>query len=289
MYEKAVHDMWKSANPSHFNPEAYIPNHYQVMTVLSYIWLVVMGILTVKGLYSYQKSHQHLKKHLEPMSNPEVLEEYRLCSEKMGKKNPPELFTHPYINTPMLTGFFEPKIFLPSNFSRDNVVLSAVFLHELSHYKGKDLWLQCFGEVAKIIHWFNPLIYVLLNTQSFWCEVLCDQVVVEDFDKNQRINYAQSILSSGKKEELELLSVAKLSEGTWKPLTMKNRLAMICQEQHHKKSKWKGFLSRILLVAFCAILLCFCFKIGEKAPIVDSVFPYVEEIYPRIVIYYPDF
>ncbi len=289
LHQKSLEEMMKAANPSYFRPEEYLTNFYQIMTVLAYIWLVVMGILTVKGICSRKKSQKHLKKHLEPICDQDILEVYRQCSKKMGIQNPPELFTHPYISTPMLTGFFEPKIFLPSHFSCEKDLLSTVFLHELSHYKGKDLWVQCFGEVSKIIHWFNPAIYVLQKTRSFWCEVLCDQVVVEDFDKNQRINYAQSILFSAKKEELELLSVAKLSEGTWKPLTMRNRLAMICQEQHHKKSKWKGFLSRTLLVVFCAILLHFCFKIGEKAPIVDSVFPYVKELYPRIVIYYPDF
>ncbi len=50
-----------------------------------------------------------------------------------------------------------------------------IFLHELNHYKRKDIIIKAFGLIINAIHWFNPLVYMLLKEMNKYCEYTIDE------------------------------------------------------------------------------------------------------------------
>lgn len=96
--------------------------------------------------------------------------------------------------TPMVMGFFNPIIVLPDVHFRDKELI-MILSHELVHIKRGDLLIKLVIMIAKAVHWFNPAIYHLGNQINNYCELSCDENVVEKMDVESRRCYGEMILS----------------------------------------------------------------------------------------------
>lgn len=56
--------------------------------------------------------------------------------------------------------------------------LYFILKHELIHYKQKDLWYKLLLLMAQVIHWFNPLVYIMVEQAEQDLEARCDLKVV---------------------------------------------------------------------------------------------------------------
>jgi beta-lactamase regulating signal transducer with metallopeptidase domain len=66
-----------------------------------------------------------------------------------------------------------PRVILPVvDYTREE--LRVILIHEMTHYKQKDLTLKLFMRLVLIIHYFNPLAWVLLFKIQKWSEFACD-------------------------------------------------------------------------------------------------------------------
>lgn len=95
--------------------------------------------------------------------------------------------------SPFVLGIVRPKIYLP--FGMNEQDMEHVIAHEQAHIKRKDHWWKPLGFLILAIHWFNPLVwlgYVLLCRDI---ELACDEKVVRDFDKEQKADYSQALLT----------------------------------------------------------------------------------------------
>ena len=62
---------------------------------------------------------------------------------------------------PCTAGWIRPVILLPdeySTWSRER--LEVVLLHEMSHIRRMDIVPHLLSEVARVIYWFNPLVWL---------------------------------------------------------------------------------------------------------------------------------
>ncbi|RDY27580.1 hypothetical protein CHL78_008935 [Romboutsia weinsteinii] len=101
-----------------------------------------------------------------------------------------------YISTPALIGIFNPKILLPLNMvSMSDNELKHIFLHELSHYKRKDNFINIVLLVIKSIHWFNPFIWYLLKKLREDMELATDEKVLNTLNEEDYINYGATLLT----------------------------------------------------------------------------------------------
>ncbi len=81
------------------------------------------------------------------------------CEEKLNIKTRVEISCNPLIASPMLISFFRPRIILPVGELEDKE-LSYIFVHELIHYKQRDMFYKWLIQIVVCIHWFNPLLYI---------------------------------------------------------------------------------------------------------------------------------
>ncbi|MGN0135256.1 M56 family metallopeptidase [Anaerotignum sp.] len=85
----------------------------------------------------------------------------------------PTLAICPALETPMAVGLFRTKIYLPhEEYSPQE--MEMIFRHELIHWRRKDLWYKFLLLLARSIHWFNPLVWLLVKRANRDLEISCD-------------------------------------------------------------------------------------------------------------------
>lgn len=97
------------------------------------------------------------------------------------------------ISTPMIIGFFNPKIILPQkDFIEEE--LRLILKHELMHFKSRDLFIKAFMLMAQAVNWFNPFLRLFLIKAEQECEMYCDERVMAGETEYHKKLYCQSIL-----------------------------------------------------------------------------------------------
>lgn len=96
-------------------------------------------------------------------------------------------------DSPMIVGVLFPTIYIPGREISDRN-MRMVFLHELTHYKRKDLMIKWLSLFVNAVHWFNPLVYLLCANVSEACEVSCDMAVTKNMSDEEQKIYMNTIL-----------------------------------------------------------------------------------------------
>lgn len=106
------------------------------------------------------------------------------------------VFTNDEIASPLVCGLLSPKIYLPTRMDFQNVeMLRHIFTHETMHIKRRDNWVKIVMLAALVLHWFNPLVWIMCKCLSSDLEAACDEAVLRQYgDEEERKSYAFSLL-----------------------------------------------------------------------------------------------
>lgn len=156
----------------------------------SYMWFfgVIVFLLTVVTSYIIFLIRKS-KKSVTVCDNKilEIVKKQLKIKRKIALKMSPDTVS------PMLSGIFRPVIYLPFKEITDEM-LYMIFLHELTHYKRKDLIIKWFSVFVNAVHWFNPLAYMLCASISEACEIACDMEVTKNMNQDEQKLYMNTIL-----------------------------------------------------------------------------------------------
>ena len=103
-----------------------------------------------------------------------------------------ELYRCPRIHTPMLMGFRRPVILLPADVPAGS--LEAALAHELTHLKHRDTWYMLLMTLARCVHWFNPLVWLMVRVARRDMELCCDYDLLNGQGEEVRRAYGRAIL-----------------------------------------------------------------------------------------------
>ncbi|WP_242835390.1 M56 family metallopeptidase [Desulfitobacterium sp. PCE1] len=157
------------------------------------VWLAGMIAFLVYHTVKHYRFMKMTKRWCETITDEQILSLFQNLKAELGISKQINLYQCLSIGTPMLIGFFQPKILLPTTkFPKDE--LRFILNHELVHYKRKDLWYRCLVLSAKAIHWFNPLVYLMAKAIDALCEMSCDAEVVRSIDVDMRQQYSEAII-----------------------------------------------------------------------------------------------
>ena len=120
------------------------------------------------------------------------------CQQELGMQEQVRLMRCCLLDTPMLMGLWRPCILLPE-VELEEQQLRYVLLHELSHRRRRDLWLKFLLLVAKAVHWFNPLVWVMYVLANRDLELSCDEMVLRLLGIENRSAYAMALLEMEEK------------------------------------------------------------------------------------------
>ena len=149
------------------------------MQMIFAVWLAGAAISLLRTAVSTYQLKKLLKRW-EKAPSDKISNFY---AETAGEKRPP-LAVSPVLETPMAVGLFHTKIYLPhEDYSRQE--LEMIFRHELIHWRRKDLWYKGVLLLARSIHWFNPLVWLLAKRANRDLEVSCDGEAVQGEDAGE--------------------------------------------------------------------------------------------------------
>lgn len=165
---------------------------FSILNIFIFIW--VSG--TIICIFTYIKELIKLKsilKNSKPIKNPNIIKILNNVISNSNKVYKTSIFELDFIPSPMVYGFFTPKIYLPKiHFSDEE--LYYILSHEYYHFLNRDIWIKLFMHIICSIFWFNPFIHILKINLIHMLEIRCDNKVITDKTENEKIKYLESIM-----------------------------------------------------------------------------------------------
>lgn len=101
---------------------------------------------------------------------------------------------------PISTGILRPQIVLPMKEYTEKE-LHMILEHEMNHIKNHDLVWKKLGLLAVFIHWWNPLVYVLLKKLILQEEIECDIKTCENSSRFTKKEYCMYLAGMEESED----------------------------------------------------------------------------------------
>lgn len=157
------------------------------------IWIAGVVFMTAYHALRHRRFMKIVDRWGEPVTDLKRLGILDSVKSEMAIKAQVRLSVCQSIASPMLVGFFRPVILLPPGKIADDE-LSFILKHELIHFKRHDLWCKALILAATVLHWFNPMGYLMAKAAAVQCEISCDELVLRDATFRQRKRYGEMII-----------------------------------------------------------------------------------------------
>lgn len=238
------------------------------------VWIFGVFVAAFWKIISYQRFAGGVRAASAPVTDDRV---YRKSAEiqmrlGLGKRVP--IYESTVIDSPMLIGILEPRIYMPSTLlaeitGKENDIC-LILHHELVHYKRKDIWYKWLFQAVLCVHWFNPLLYVFSRKFNMDCELACDEKVMALLSEEGRRAYGNVLIDVAQKNLRETNVFGKNLMHKNVPTmtlleekhTLKERLRGIAH--YHKTGIVVGLCSAVALVLILAVAVV-CGAAGVSA------------------------
>lgn len=158
---------------------------------LTALWMVGAVVLVVVFAVLLAKNYRALRAAV-PVEDRAVItkwrEEYRLL-------RPLAIVRSDKVDSPASIGILRPRIIFPQGMDLDNEQLVRyILVHEYVHIRRFDTLWKLLALCAVCVHWFNPLVWVMLVLLNRDLELSCDEMVLRHFGGTERASYAHSLI-----------------------------------------------------------------------------------------------
>jgi len=209
------------------------------------MWLLGIVILSIRLI----RGHKNLKKILgTSIKNVTIAHKEILysCKKVMNIRTEVGLSYSHAISSPSLCGLISPHILIPINVAESvcNEEFEHIIIHELTHFKNRDMLLNCFITLLSMLYWFNPIILYGFHKMRQDRESSCDNRAISYLDEGKNIQYGNSLI-----KVLELTGSSTKLMGTTSMIMnssqIKRRIIMISK---FKKVNIKNILLGSIIV-----------------------------------------
>ncbi len=159
------------------------------------IWLAVAFGMLIRKISMYQSYMKYVKAGAAEVCDIALLDRLSATADQLGVSRTMELCVNPLVASPMLVGYFHPCVVLP----RADVPEKEfcwIAMHELTHYKRRDILYKWLVQFAVCLHWFNPLVHWMSREIDRACEFACDEAVVGKMGYDHAADYGETLLNA---------------------------------------------------------------------------------------------
>jgi len=225
-------------NRSNTNAEGPIAKNYSYGWILAILWLAGVLILAILTIATNLRFYFEVRQ--EPfITDAGISKLMQECTRKLGIRKKLPIIIMNGIYTPCLYGIVSPKLLLPkplvNRLNEENI--RHILMHELSHYKRKDILINWLAVAAQIVHWFNPLIWYSFARMREDCELACDADTLSSLKPEEYQSYGLSIISLLTPAQLPWLPGTTGFFGNKNNQQIRRRIRMI-KIFHKPTSKW---------------------------------------------------
>lgn len=229
------------------------------------VWLTGVIVFLAYHVIKHYCFVKMTRRWSENITDGQSLSTLQSLKTEMGISKQINLYLCSSVGSPMMIGFVNPRIFLPTaDFAHDE--LRFILKHELVHYKRKDLYYKCLVLIATAIHWFNPIVYLMTKSIDILCETSCDAEVVQSTDADTRQQYTETIIGVVKYQSKMKTALSTNFYGGKKG--MKKRISSIMD------TKKKRIGTTIICITVCLTIgTGVAFAAGALPPLASSGVP----------------
>ncbi len=232
------------------NNKVYKKGTLNLYTIVSIIWFIGMLMAVIFLLIFNSISHKKIRNHA-ICKDKETLDILDSCKKIVKVKGYVPIVYANNINGVSLYGVFKPKILISekviNKFTSEEK--SHIFLHELVHFKYKDIWINWSMLILAVINWFNPIIWYCFYKMQQDCEGACDEKVLKVIEPNSYRNYSSTIINMAalfSKSSNSFNSTALVSS----KVNLKRRIGMI---NLFKRKSWKWSIAGVVIITLIGI------------------------------------
>lgn len=170
----------------------------KIQNILAMIWMVGVILMALAVLVLQLRLKLELN-NSKPLCDSRLADIVEECKDSLGIKGHVRVFVGDKFNGPCITGIIRPCIYYPCSLMDIDVdSFKNIILHELSHFKRRDLLTNNIALLAISLHWFNPIIWILMKVYRVDVELACDSYVLNKLGEKNAISYGSTILHIAK-------------------------------------------------------------------------------------------
>lgn len=174
-------------------PEAASP--IPVSHILMAVWLTGAAALLAWNGWSHLRFLSYLRRWSSPVTDGEAVRAFNQLGDRLGLRKRPRLLVCRGLTVPMLAGVIHPVILLPGE-ELSGRELGFSLLHELTHYRRRDIWLKTLAMWVNALHWFNPFMWYMARLVERDTELACDEDALRALPPEDCAAYGQTILAA---------------------------------------------------------------------------------------------
>jgi beta-lactamase regulating signal transducer with metallopeptidase domain len=204
---------------------------------LELLWLGVMGAFALFFIVAYIRCGREFR-----MSLPVEHEFVSRWLQKHSLRRPVAIRMNECIKAPLTYGIIRPVILFPKKTNwTDETQLQYVLAHEFTHIRKFDALKKLVLTAALCVHWFNPLVWVMVVLANRDMELACDEAVVRSFGETTKSAYALTLIGLEEKKGRLFPLATHFSKNA-----IEERIVSIMKS---KKTSLAGMLLALALVA----------------------------------------
>ncbi|ODA42899.1 M56 family metallopeptidase [Desulfosporosinus sp. BG] len=230
-------------------PPKAMPNYQFIHRLLFFIWLIGAAVLfMIIGLINrrFAKNIQGL-----PVVDTNLVSAYIRAKNKLNIKAEVPLIKTKIITSPSLYGLFRPKLLVPVGILEEfnSEQLNHVFMHELTHFKSKDILVNWLTQGLLILHWFNPLLWYALIKLREDQEIACDYLTIEKMGIVDPKEYAFTLIKLAE-SNLRVSRIVSMASLLGTRSQIRRRIGMV-KVFRKVPLKWS-----LLVISIVSVLVC---------------------------------
>ena len=230
------------------NPEQKTTRYIPVTTILFYGYLAgAAAFLLYQGL-----SYAHFRRTVRRWKRDVARADYAAMLSDTARDlgvSAPEMIVCEAISTPAVTGLLRPRLLLPHE-HYDVQELRYILRHELCHLKRRDMLLKLVLLAANAMHWFNPVVYLMLRQADEDIELACDSAATDGLELPERAAYSRTLLAAVQ-SSVRALPATTCFGGTVERL--KRRITNVLGAQKKRGLGVVALVLALTLTAGCAV------------------------------------
>lgn len=176
-------------------PAASVKTGISIGSALPYVW--ALGAILMLGwlLFTHHTLYRKLRRNALPVGERITLI-LESSKRKMGIKRDIALTQQDILGTPALLGVVKPQILLSPAVSRlSDKEIQYILLHELAHYKRKDILVNYLLLAFQTVYWFNPILWYCFKRMRHDMEMATDEAVLGILENKEHRDYGRAILA----------------------------------------------------------------------------------------------
>lgn len=250
------------------NPEQKTTRYIPVTTILFYGYLAGAAAFLLYQGVSYALFRRTVRRWKRDVSRADYASLLSDTARDLGV-SAPEMIVCEAISTPAVTGLLRPRLLLPHE-HYDVQELRYILRHELCHLKRRDMLLKLVLLAANAMHWFNPVVYLMLRQADEDIELACDSAATDGLELPERAAYSRTLLAAVQ-SSVRALPATTCFGGTVERL--KRRITNVLGAQKKRGLGVVALVLALTLTAGCAV------SWGERAQTQKNDDPFADKSY----------